>query len=39
MAFNVILTPENEELSQKGIDKAVTKILKDLEFKLNITLR
>ncbi len=39
MAFNVILTPEDKELSQKEIDKAVTKILKDLEFKLNITLR
>ena len=39
MAFNVILTPEDRELSQKEIDKAVSKILKDLEFKLNITLR
>ena len=39
MAFNVILTPEDKELSQKEIDKAVNKILKDLEFKLNITLR
>ena len=39
MAFNVIFTPEDKELSAKEIDKFTTKILKDLEFKLGIQLR
>lgn len=39
MAFNVIFTPEDKELSPKEMDKFTTKILKDLEFKLGIQLR
>ncbi len=39
MAFNVIFTPEDKELSQKEMDKFTSKILKDLEFKLGIQLR
>ncbi len=39
MAFNVTFTPEHKEISAKEMDKITEKILKDLEFKLNIKLR
>ncbi len=39
MAFNVVITPEDKEFSDKEIEKFTTKILKDLEFKLGIALR
>lgn len=39
MAFSVVFTPTDKALSQKEIDKATDKILKDLKYKLNIDLR
>lgn len=39
MAFNVILSPENKAISDKEVEKFTSKILKDLEFKLGISLR
>jgi len=39
MAFNVVISPENKALSDKDVEKMTNKILKDLEFKLGISLR
>lgn len=39
MAFTVTFTPTDQPISQKEIDRATDKILKDLKFKLNIELR
>ncbi|MBR2500742.1 MAG: phenylalanine--tRNA ligase subunit beta [Clostridia bacterium] len=39
MAFNVIISPEEKGFSDKEIEKFTAKILKDLEFKLGISLR
>lgn len=39
MAFNVIITPDDKGFSDKEIEKFTSKILKDLEFKLGISLR
>ena len=39
MAFNVIITPEEKGFSDKEVEKFTSKILKDLEFKLGISLR
>lgn len=39
MAFSVTFTPGEKDFSAKEMDKACDKILKDLEYKLNITLR
>ena len=39
MAFNVIISPEEKGFSDKEIEKFTSKILKDLEFKLGISLR
>ena len=39
MAFNVVISPENKALSDKDVEKITQKILKDLEFKLGISLR
>lgn len=39
MAFNIVFTPKDEAFTDEQIDKAVNKILKKLEFELQITLR
>ena len=39
MAFNVVISPEEKGFSDKEIEKFTSKILKDLEFKLGISLR
>lgn len=39
MAFNVIISPQEKAFSDKEIEKFTSKILKDLEFKLGISLR
>ncbi|MBE7027636.1 MAG: phenylalanine--tRNA ligase subunit beta [Ruminococcaceae bacterium] len=39
MAFNVIISPEEKGFSDKEIEKFTSKILKDLEFKLGVSLR
>jgi len=39
MAFNVIFSPAEKALSDKEMEKFTSKILKDLEFKLGVTLR
>lgn len=39
MAFNVLISPEEKAFSDKEIEKFTSKILKDLEFKLGISLR
>ncbi len=39
MAFNVIISPDEKGFSDKEIEKFTSKILKDLEFKLGISLR
>ena len=39
MAFNVVISPETHALSDKDVEKITQKILKDLEFKLGISLR
>ena len=39
MAFNVVLSPDNKAISDKEVEKFTAKILKDLEFKLGISLR
>jgi phenylalanyl-tRNA synthetase beta chain len=39
MAFNVTFTPDDHDFSPKEMDKFTDKILKDLEFKLNIKIR
>ena len=39
MAFNVIISPQEKGFSDKEIEKFTSKILKDLEFKLGISLR
>ena len=39
MAFNVVISPAEKAFSDKEIEKYTQKILKDLEFKLGISLR
>ena len=39
MAFNVVISPEDKDFSDKEVEKFTSKILKDLEFKLGIALR
>ncbi len=39
MAFNVVISPVDKAFSEKEIEKFTQKILKDLEFKLGISLR
>ena len=39
MAFNVVISPKDTEFSDKDVEKFTSKILKDLEFKLGISLR
>lgn len=39
MAFNVVISPDEKGFSDKEIEKFTSKILKDLEFKLGISLR
>ena len=39
MAFNLTFTPADEPLSNEKIDSFVKKILSNLKFKLNVTLR
>ncbi len=39
MAFNVVISPADKAFSDKEIEKFTQKILKDLEFKLGISLR
>ncbi len=39
MAFNVTFTPKDEEITPENVDNFVKKILKNLEYKLGITLR
>ena len=39
MAFNVIISPQEKAFSDKEVEKFTSKILKDLEFKLGISLR
>ena len=39
MAFNVVISPDNKAFSDKEVEKFTQKILKDLEFKLGVSLR
>lgn len=39
MAFSVVFTPKEEQLSAKAVDKFVDKILGNLKYKLGVTLR
>lgn len=39
MAFNVVISPDAKGFSDKEVEKFTSKILKDLEFKLGISLR
>jgi phenylalanyl-tRNA synthetase beta chain len=39
MAFSVTFTPKDEPISQENVDGYVKKILNNLKFKLNVTLR
>ena len=39
MAYSVVFTPQNEEFTDEMVEGYVKKILKNLEAKLNITLR
>ena len=39
MAFNVVISPAEKAFSDKEIEKFTQKILKDLEFKLGVSLR
>ena len=39
MAFSVVFSPKEEELSAKAVEKFVKKILKNLEIKVGVTLR
>ncbi|MDD2992821.1 MAG: phenylalanine--tRNA ligase subunit beta [Pygmaiobacter sp.] len=39
MAFSLVLADPEKELPPDQVDRAITKILKDLQYKLNVTLR
>ena len=39
MAFTVLFTPKEEEFTANAVDAFVKKILKNLDRKLNVTLR
>ncbi len=39
MAFSVVFTPKDEEFTNEMVEGFVKKVLKNLEKKLNITLR